>query len=83
MAIMAVKAVKFTSVSEEMTFIDNTQISSWAKSGVSAAVKNGIMSGYPNNTFKPQGTATRAEAVTVIYNLLLSIGKYETTTTVD
>lgn len=73
MAVMAVKAIKLTSVSsvsEEIKFIDNRQISSWAKSSVSAAVKKRIMVGYPDNSFKPQGTATRAEAASVIHNLI-------------
>jgi hypothetical protein len=37
---------------------------------VAAATENGIMKGYSDNTIRPGGSATRAEAVTVIMNAL-------------
>jgi len=70
MAAMIVKAAKLTVVNDDTTFADSASISSWAKSSVATAVKNGIMKGYPDNTVKPKGNATRAEAVTVIFNAL-------------
>ncbi|NPV74185.1 MAG: S-layer homology domain-containing protein, partial [Pelotomaculum sp.] len=42
----------------------------WARSAVATAVKNGIIKGYTDNTFRPQDNATRAEAATVIMNAL-------------
>ncbi|MDD4754311.1 MAG: S-layer homology domain-containing protein, partial [Desulfitobacteriaceae bacterium] len=70
MAAMMVRAVKLTPVTEELTFIDNDKISDWASEAVAAAVNNGIINGYPDKTLRPQGNATRAEAVTVINNAL-------------
>lgn len=35
-----------------------------------SARANKMIGGYPDNTFRPQGKATRAEAVTVIIKLL-------------
>jgi len=70
MAVMAVKAAQLSGASEEMEFIDNALISAWAGSDVAAAVSNGVMNGYPDKSFKPQGSTTRAEAITVISNLL-------------
>jgi len=32
--------------------------------------RDGIMKGYPDNTFRPKEIATRAEAVTVIVNAI-------------
>jgi len=66
MAVMIVKAAKLTAVIGGKDFADNTQISSWAREAITVATTNGIFSGYQDNTFKPQGYATRAEAVTVV-----------------
>lgn len=70
MAVMAAKAANLDLVSEEISFTDSQSISSWAREAVAATVKAGIIKGYPDNTFRPQGNATRAEAVTVIVNAL-------------
>ena len=51
-------------------WISNGSISDWAKEAAATATENGIMKGYPDNTFQPQGSATRAEAVTVIVNAI-------------
>lgn len=48
------------------TLSDNSRISFCAKSSVMAAVSNSIMNSYPDNTFKPQGDASRAESAMVI-----------------
>lgn len=34
---------------------------SWAKSDIEALVKDGIINGYPDNTFRPESPVTRAE----------------------
>lgn len=70
MAAMVVKAAKLTSVTEETSFADKVSISAWAKESITTATKNGIMEGYPDNTVRPKANATRAEAVTVIFNAL-------------
>lgn len=70
MAVMIARAVKLPLITEDLAFSDNENISSWAKSAMTAVYKNKIMKGYPDNTIKPQGKATRAEAVTVIINAL-------------
>ncbi|MDD3879411.1 MAG: S-layer homology domain-containing protein, partial [Syntrophomonas sp.] len=68
MAVMLAKAKNLVAVSGDTSFEDNKDISSWAKEAVVASVKAGIMKGYPDNSFIPQGKATRAEAVIVIVN---------------
>ncbi len=70
MAVAAVKAAKLSQASGENSFTDNLQISSWAKGSVLAAVNASIIKGYPDNTFRPQGQTTRAEAVMVISHLI-------------
>jgi len=51
-------------------FSDHSMISSDASDAVYAMKTNDIISGYPDNTFKPAHTATRAEAATMLYKLL-------------
>lgn len=70
MAAMIVKAAKLTLATEEISFADSNNISEWARSAIATVTKNGIMKGYPDNTVRPQGEATRAEAVSVIINAL-------------
>jgi len=52
-------------------FTDSTMISPWANEAVAKIVSSGVMSGYPEGNYNPQGKATRAEAATVIYKLIL------------
>ena len=49
-----------------VTFVDNTQISSWAKDAVKSMQQAGILAGKNENKFDPKGTATRAEVATVL-----------------
>ncbi len=50
-------------------FADSDHIHDWAKEGVDWAVKCGIISGMDNNILNPRGTATRAQAAQIFYNL--------------
>lgn len=70
MAVMIVKAARFSPAAGETQFADSGSISEWARGSVNTAVKNGVIKGYPGNTVQPQGNAIRAEAVTVIVNAM-------------
>ncbi len=70
MAIMIVKAARMAPAGETTEFSDDSSISGWAKGFLAAAAKNGIIKGYPDNTVRPQGEASRAEAVTAIVQAL-------------
>ena len=65
-AVIIARAAKLEAVNGELTFTDSKAISPWAKPGVAAAFKGGFISGYPDNSFRPQGNTTRAEAVSLI-----------------
>ncbi|AEM79928.1 S8 family serine peptidase [Thermoanaerobacter wiegelii] len=56
------------------TFSDNNKISEWARNVIANAVKLGIVRGYEDNTFKPKGNATRAEAAAMLYRILEKSG---------
>ncbi|HAG11403.1 MAG TPA: hypothetical protein DCK76_08505 [Desulfotomaculum sp.] len=50
-------------------FSDAGEISAWAKTAAAAAVHQGLVSGYPDGTFGPQKTSTRAECATMLKRL--------------
>lgn len=41
-----------------------------AKAAVAALSKAGILGGYPDESFRPEQTATRAEATMVLYKVM-------------
>ncbi len=70
MATIVVNAFKLESKQSNKQFMDQSLISPWAKESISTIVEHGIFSGYQDGTLKPKGSATRAEAVTVIKRAL-------------
>jgi hypothetical protein len=59
MTVMIISAAKLTDQSEDKSFADSSDISGWAKAAVGLAAKKGIISGYKDNSFRPQGKAFR------------------------
>ncbi|NMB41367.1 MAG: S-layer homology domain-containing protein [Firmicutes bacterium] len=70
LAVMVSKAAQLPKAIGDFAFGDSGKVADWAKQAVAAAVEEGIISGYPDNTFRPQDQATRAEAATMIVNAL-------------
>ena len=71
MASLIVRALgSQVSAEAELNFADSLSVQNWAKGYVAAAVEQGLMQGKGNNRFAPMDNATRAEAATVILNLL-------------
>lgn len=50
-------------------FIDASRIGAWAKEDIDWAVYNGILAGMGKGKLDPKGTATRAQAAQLFYNL--------------
>lgn len=61
---------KAKSMKENTSFEDDNAIKAKDKGYVTLAVENKIINGYPDNTFKPNQTATRAESSKMIDNML-------------
>ena len=56
-----------TEVKGDLTkFADGESVSDWAEEAVIWATQKGIITGKPGSLLDPQGTATRAEAVTML-----------------
>lgn len=70
-ATMIAKALKLPNKGNAITsFTDDNEIPVWAKSAVAALKGNGIIQGTGTNQFNPRAQTTRAEAVTVLLNML-------------
>jgi len=54
---------------ELAVFADSSKIPAWAKTAVAEAVASGLVKGYPDKTFRPDGQATRAEAAAMLKRL--------------
>jgi hypothetical protein len=52
------------------SYTDAGEVSAWAQDAMSWAVAAGVMEGRTENTLAPAGTATRAEAVTLLMRVL-------------
>lgn len=69
-ATMIARALRLTTEQSVTGFADEGKIPTWAKLGVSAIKKQGLMQGKGNNNFFPDDAATRAEVVTVLIKML-------------
>lgn len=70
MAAMIVRAADLKPVNKKTSFADAGQIAAWAEPYIGAAVDADLMQGRGGNRFAPNEFASRAEAVTLILNLL-------------
>ena len=55
---------------EKSQFEDGYAIPGWAAEFIAGAVKEGIVKGYPDNTFKPDNEVTRGEVFALIANCI-------------
>jgi len=70
MAVSIYNVLKMSPVTNKNSFSDNDLISPWAREAVDAVSQRGLISGYPDYSFRPQAYLTRAEAATVLCKLL-------------
>ena len=55
---------------DSLDYTDDNTILPWMKGYVNEAVKAGVLYGYPDGSFQPHATSTRAEAVVMIQRML-------------
>lgn len=80
MAVLLVKAYEYklgraAASGEPLRMVDAVQVSDWAKAQVAQALASGIMQGAPDGRFDPQGSASRAQTVQALANLLSATDK--------
>lgn len=91
MAVIAIKVA--TALGEDMNienrealekkFSDYDSICQYCKESVINAVGKGIVGGYPDGTFKPEGSATRAEATAMLVRVIDASQRLAVGTTED
>jgi len=68
-------------------FQDDAEISAWAYPSISIAKEQGLINGFPDNTFRPRSNLTRAQVVIMLESLLSNLGReyqiYGTVTHID
>jgi|GEM_PF-5793799 Uncharacterised Sugar-binding Domain./S-layer homology domain. len=69
-AVLLGRALKFPTDSSSLSFGDADNIPTWAKSYIAHAVQSGIISGYGDQTFRPDGKITRLELVAMLARAL-------------
>ncbi len=69
--------VPFFSVSALTRYADDAQIAEWAWESVYSMRENGIITGFEDNTFKPNQTINRAQALTIIARTIPLLQKRE------
>ncbi|WP_123927735.1 S-layer homology domain-containing protein [Thermodesulfitimonas autotrophica] len=57
-----------------LTFRDAGAIPVWARDALGIALAQGLVTGYPDCTFRPEKSVTRAEAAAIIHRLLAITG---------
>ena len=69
--------ITLADVNEKADFSDSNRIADYAKEAVIKLQKAGIINGLEDNTFRPDESATRAQAAVMIYRTIVSAGLYE------
>lgn len=73
MAKILIKALGVTAEADSVGFNDEAQMSPWARGFVQKASAMGLIKGYEDNSFRPQNGLKRAEAMVVVYRLLMAL----------
>lgn len=69
--VLLARGMRLQTVPGEVTdFTDGNDFASFSKSYVNAAVKMGIISGYPDGTFRPKNPITRGQMAKILANSL-------------
>jgi len=69
MAVVALKVKGLSPASGQSQTFSDVPAGHWAYGAIEAAAGAGLLKGYPDGTFGPDSTVTRAEAVTIILGL--------------
>lgn len=68
MVVLLIRAMNMRLVSGQPSFKDSSEISEYARDCISTAFSNGLIRGYEDQSFRPKGIATRAEAAIILVN---------------
>ncbi|URN95123.1 MAG: S-layer homology domain-containing protein [Candidatus Pristimantibacillus lignocellulolyticus] len=64
------KVLELTGSTSYTSFADDATNPSWAKNAIASLQEKGLVSGKTGNKYDPSAASTRAEAITLILNML-------------
>lgn len=70
-----VKGYDLTASGDLTAFPDGSKVSSWAQAAMKWATGLGVINGYEDNTLRPGGSTTRAEAASMILGMATTLMK--------
>lgn len=73
LAVMLGKLLAVETKDYDVTFSDSSASPDWSRPAIAMASANGLMSGYPDGTFRPALPLTRAEAVVILDRTLAAV----------
>lgn len=84
-AAIVVRLLKLQPSSQDVlkSFKDLSQISYWSRNSVNAAVANGLLAGYGDNTLGPTKQITRAETIVLLNRALIEQSKQTSAVSYD
>ena len=59
----------YDTTADSLSFLDKRLISEWAKDGVACCVQQGVITGFPDNKFRPGDYATRGQVAAIFERL--------------
>lgn len=65
------QGLSLTEVSAQLTFTDSASVSKWAADAVAQLQRAGVLSGYPDGSFRPKAAVTREETAKILCEGLL------------
>ena len=69
-AVILARTLNITADIAATAFTDNSDIPHWAMDSVAAMTERGLITGFPNGTFMPQRSLTRAEGFALIARII-------------
>ncbi|MBN3524389.1 endo-beta-N-acetylglucosaminidase [Paenibacillus apiarius] len=70
LSVMIVRALKLTDGAQALSFSDRDAVASWALEAVKIAAGHNLVKGYPDGTFQPKQSVSRAEAALMINRVM-------------
>ncbi|MCE5172166.1 S-layer homology domain-containing protein [Paenibacillus profundus] len=70
LSVMIVRALKLTDGAQALTFTDRDAVAPWAHEAVKIAAGHNLVKGYPDGTFQPKQSVSRAEAALVMNRVM-------------
>ncbi len=65
-AVILVRVMKLSANEYGLSFTDAVEVPAWAEKEIATLVKEGIISGYPDGSFRPSHSISRAESFSLI-----------------